>query len=124
MSRPNTWFISSYTRCGFNGMASKCDFRSMEFLRCRQAAAHAPRSGSRPSAFMARATAMNACNAAFASDTMPKSGPNTRPICVGSMSTCTKVRPFVYTSTEPVCRLAQRLPMPSTKSLSRNVALP
>ena len=67
----------------------------MLFLRCRHAAAHAERSGSRPAAFISRATSMKLRNAAFASDTMPKSGPNTRPICVGSMSTCTNLRPFV-----------------------------
>ena len=93
-------------------------------LRCRQDPAQSVRSRSVPAAFISRATSMNIRNAAPASDTMPKSGPNTRPICVGSMSTCTNLRPLVYTSTEPVWRLAQRLPMPMTKSHSRNVALP
>ncbi len=93
-------------------------------LRSWQARSHPDRSASRPLARHSRATCTSSSSAALASDTMPKSGPNTRPIWVGSMSMWTKVRSLVNTSMPPVWRFAQRLPMPITKSDASIVALP
>src|ERR1700683_220834 len=58
----------------------------MFFLRCKHWAAHSDRSFSFPSALSARAASMKSSSAARASETMPKSGPHTRPIWVGRSS--------------------------------------
>lgn len=124
VSGPNARFISSYTRCGFSGTLSKCVRRWRVALRSCVDAAQTERSFSSPADFSSRATSTKSSSAAFASEAMPRSGAKILPSWVGSMSTWTKVRPSVYTSSLPVWRLAQRLPMPRTKSDSRKFALP
>ena len=74
---------------------SKWVFRSSVRLRSRHSDTHAERSFNALATFSSCATAMKDSSAAFASETMPKSGAKTRPICVGSMSTCTNVRPLL-----------------------------
>ena len=88
-------FISSYTRCGLAGTLSKWVLRCRVRLRSRQDSTQALRSFSLPAAFHSRAISRKAFSALPASETMPRSGLNTRPICVGSMSTWMNLRPSV-----------------------------
>lgn len=83
--------ISWNTRCGLIGMVSKSVRRSMVRLRSLTAAVQA----SRRSRLRPRASAISASSASPASETMLRSGQNTRPIWVGSMSIWMKLRPLV-----------------------------
>ena len=113
-------FISRKTRWGLMGTSSKFVLRSRVERSSSTRSTHSPgaRSGDMP-----RAVSAMAARASFASETIARSGGKTRPIWRGSMSTWTNFLSPRYTSRSPVCRSAKRLPIPITRSLSRNSAL-
>jgi hypothetical protein len=122
---PKALFISSYTRCGLIGVSVEVRLAQHQRLRSaqRRPSRRGPSACRRPS--LARHLDEQLASAALASTDDAVVGREDAADLRGLDVHVHELAALaVDLGAEPVWRLAQRLPMPSTKSLASMVALP